>query len=76
MIATLTHLLLNLFYGNVSGIRHQLITFYTWQLPGMPSTWYGPYVRFLIVHYPRAMQACVHALHTHRPYASLSRICP
>lgn len=76
MLATLIHELLTLFYGNISGIRHQLLAFYRWQYPGMPRSWYGPYVRFLIIHYPRAMRSCIIALHEHRPYTKLLRICP
>lgn len=75
MIANLIHMLLHLYYANVSGIRHQLLAFYRQQQPGMPRSWYGEYVRSLIIHYPRAMRSCIIALHEHR-HALALRVCP
>lgn len=62
-MGALIHLLLHLYYADVSGIRHQLLGCYRRQQPGMPGSWYGPYVRYLIIHYPRAMRACMVSLH-------------
>lgn len=62
MIAHLIHVLLASFYTNRGGIRHLLLAFYRRQQPGMPASWYGPYVRSLIFHYPHAMAACMHSL--------------
>ena len=75
MITTLIHLLLHLYYADVSGIRQQLLAFYRWQQPGMPASYYPSHIRWLIIHYPHAMSACMNALHEHR-HALAVRVCP
>ena len=76
MTATaLVHLLLHLYYANVSGIRHQLIAFYMWQQPGLSRDVIARYVRSLIIGYPHAMHSCMAALHEHR-HALAVRVCP
>ncbi len=60
MHALILHLLY-LLYSNRTD-RWLLVHFYRRQQPGMPAAWYGPYVRFLVEHYPHAVSHCLTAL--------------
>ena len=76
VIHALIQHLLWLYYSNHGNVRHLVLAFYRWQQPGMPHDWYGRYGRFLIIHYPHAMRACITALRHHVAYAKLGQVCP
>lgn len=77
MIA-LIHMLLHLYYADVSGVRRQLLGFYREQQPAMPRGYIPGLVRWLIIHYPRAMRSCMAALHASHGHVTRAavRACP